>query len=292
MSIAVHFFTVDPSIGRIDKHSLSTEMLMELLVETIKNSKVLTHDGLEVDRLELDKWLGVTVENEEVTSIHWSSASIEGSINLEWVPDSSTRFNVYGNLLEGIVDLAKISKGSCLERLVLGCNKFSGPLHLRYLPPKLEYLDVANNQFDGSMDLEHLPTTLRQIYGYKNSFSGSLRLQNLPKTLEIISISENNFEGPICLTDLPQSLTGLYLSQCKLSGSLNLNPIPKKLERINLDYNAFSGEVAIDNLRPSGVFVFLDGNSDLNGELRLNRTLLHKITTEGTKIQRVFVDEP
>jgi len=280
------FLLIDPSLGRIDKQSLTTQTLMELLISTIERKNLIIKKDENLDRFE--SWDGV-ITHDGGFKITWGLKRFGGSMNFQWLPDCLLRFNVSSNNLEWTADFSNL-QDSALERLEIALNSFTGTLDLTHLPPRLQYLDFAKNSLEGTMDLTHLPSTLTQLLGYKNKFSGSLCLEHLPISLHTLSISENNFEGSISLQNLPKELNGIFIASCQLSGSLDLTQLPNSVERMYMYKNNFSGELKIGNLKTEGVHIQLEKNPLLEGTMRLTKKQHVRITVGGTNVQREYTE--
>mmetsp|Transcript_20841 Transcript_20841/g.32518 ORF Transcript_20841/g.32518 Transcript_20841/m.32518 type:complete len:238 (-) Transcript_20841:32-745(-) len=209
-------FSVDPSLGRIDKSTLSQETLMELLISQIVNKEVICGPEEDLQR----QWKEVTLnENGEVLRIQWIYYKLEGTFHLEWLPPTATSVMVtYNSKLEGTIHLTSLPEP--LIKLNLARNSFSGEIDLTRLPAKLERLYVNANQFCGTVCLTKLPSSLVSLYLSENQFFGPVDLTSLPEGLEDFRLHNNDFSGETDFLHLPENLRELHADHTKLSGDL------------------------------------------------------------------------
>mmetsp|Transcript_17790 Transcript_17790/g.27852 ORF Transcript_17790/g.27852 Transcript_17790/m.27852 type:complete len:240 (-) Transcript_17790:89-808(-) len=210
--------TIDPSLGRVDKSTLSQKTRMELLVQDITNSEKLC--GPKDNQYELSHWHKIFFdENGRVIMILWSFAKLSGSIGLHWLPSTTRAIKLFGNTLEGTVDFTDLPED--LEKCILGTNKLSGPMDLTRLPVCMEIVSAFSNRFSGSLDLTQLPDKLTELDVSYNNLSGTLDLTHLPKGMLSLSLNNNNFRGETDFSRLPKDLKSVYLSSNPdLSGRL------------------------------------------------------------------------
>ena len=139
-----------------------------------------------------------------------------------------------------------------------GCT--SGSLHLRYLPPKFQSLQMSYTGLAGSIDLTHLPQTMANIYLVGNVLTGSIELNQLPETLELLSLGSNMLVGCIDLAHLPREMFYLGLGNNKFEGSIDLTQLPESMHYIYLQYNRLSGSFHATNLPPNLGEIDASGN--------------------------------
>ena len=93
--------SLDPSLGRVDKHSLPTQTLMELLVAGINSDQFQNDDGSYKD---IKDWHGVVVNNVNApTHIGWTKffSMQPSTIDLAWLPLSIEQVRIPGNRFHG-----------------------------------------------------------------------------------------------------------------------------------------------------------------------------------------------
>mmetsp|Transcript_23837 Transcript_23837/g.37144 ORF Transcript_23837/g.37144 Transcript_23837/m.37144 type:complete len:205 (-) Transcript_23837:44-658(-) len=161
--------SIDPSLGRIDKHSLSQHTLMELLIEKINTKERIRRE----DSPEVNTWWGVDFADCAVKKIDFSDADISGSIQLEWLPLTVKIAYFSDNYLTGTVCLTKLPDS--LSKLSLACNSLTGTIDVTKLPDGLNTLIISHNQFEGETDFSLLPGSLECFWMEENTnLSGSI----------------------------------------------------------------------------------------------------------------------
>eukprot|EP00009_Paramoeba_aestuarina_P003334 CAMPEP_0201522622 /NCGR_PEP_ID=MMETSP0161_2-20130828/18394_1 /ASSEMBLY_ACC=CAM_ASM_000251 /TAXON_ID=180227 /ORGANISM="Neoparamoeba aestuarina, Strain SoJaBio B1-5/56/2" /LENGTH=217 /DNA_ID=CAMNT_0047921527 /DNA_START=21 /DNA_END=674 /DNA_ORIENTATION=- len=189
--------SADPFLGKVpDKSSLSQQTLMELFIDGITNKETIC--GPPEASEDLTKWPGLSYNDSgEIIGIHWQNYGLEGSIDLQWLPNS-------------------------LEKLILWGNRLTGTLDLTVLPDTLTHLSAHSNRFSGSLDLTQLPKSLRRIeLNGANVFSGTVDLTQLPPKLGGIWISGKKLVGETDFSHLPVSLTIINIDFTNLSGEIH-----------------------------------------------------------------------
>mmetsp|Transcript_33682 Transcript_33682/g.52658 ORF Transcript_33682/g.52658 Transcript_33682/m.52658 type:complete len:243 (-) Transcript_33682:113-841(-) len=211
------FISIDSSLGKIDKSTLSQQTLMELLVENLNKSTNVFLDP-NGSYMEVSTWHGVTFRDDSVKVIDWhfefsdrggSCVHPGGSIDLQWIPGTVISFHIGYLKLEGSVDTVVLPRG--LERLRLDANKFCGTFLTEHLPRGLTHVGISRNNLSGSLDMTCLPAALREFIALGNSFSGTVDLTKLPGTLEQLSLSKNALEGSVNLENLPRPMKHIEL---------------------------------------------------------------------------------
>ena len=194
------------------------------------------------------KWKGITCKNGiDVSEISCRDMALEGTLALQYMPRTVSRFYALRTHLQGV-------------------------LQLDLLPSKITHFDVCNNLFHGSLDLIGMPNNLIDVSACINQFTGSADLVNLSKCLEVIELQGNLLSGDINLTALPRKMFILDLSRNLFTGSLNLDKLPLSLLSLRLNNNIFSGWILLNNLPKQLNTLLLNGNLELYGEV--NRSTL------------------
>mmetsp|Transcript_23544 Transcript_23544/g.36712 ORF Transcript_23544/g.36712 Transcript_23544/m.36712 type:complete len:266 (-) Transcript_23544:37-834(-) len=212
--------TLDAS--KVDKLSLPDQSLMELLLVNFNDPRAFKNvDGTYMD---VALWLGVTFRNDNVAAIGWSDDPFQirerrvqkkgGYIDLQWIPDGVTEFDISFLQLAGECETVKLPRG--LHSFQIRSNRFSGSFSVKGLPRTLVNLDIRSNLLEGNLDLTCLPPALERLYGHTNSFSGTIVLTALPETLVHVSLHDNLFEGTINLESLPPVINILDLTANRL----------------------------------------------------------------------------
>ena len=206
--------TADESaLFRANPSFLSQQSRMELLVADFTPEEFYDSTG---DFLDISKWPGVNLEEQEVKVIDWMGAAFGSAaeIYLQWLPESlmlcrldgmgvtgtvSTSglprdlrfFNIGKNRLSGPFETAPLPLEITI--LIMDANEFSGTLNIATLPPKLAEFNARENRFSGTLDFGSLPVTLKELWLNSNAFSGSIDLRHLPPSLGLLFLCENAF---------------------------------------------------------------------------------------------------
>mmetsp|Transcript_25781 Transcript_25781/g.40237 ORF Transcript_25781/g.40237 Transcript_25781/m.40237 type:complete len:223 (-) Transcript_25781:30-698(-) len=195
---AILSLSADPSIGKIDKDSLTQQTLMELLIEPLTpKHKIVTicdDDSLPT----INKWQGLHINGYgEVTQIDWISCGLCGEFLVQWLPPSLQMLSVMHNLLYGPLDL------TCLPDRMRRCNvrqnRLNGEIDLTHLPLTMLSLNVSYNQLVGSVDLTRLPEKIQDLFLNNNAFSGVAAFDQLPESLKTLNVMQTSLEGTVVL---------------------------------------------------------------------------------------------
>ena len=155
----IFFIAADTShLGRLDYASLSTQALMEILIEGIENREVIC--GSQETPDDVEQWTGLEYTEEETTDevethfdIEWCNLELVGTIDLHWLPQT--------------VDSLDISE-----------NKLRGSLNLTALPLSIQWLSFDDNAFSGEIDLCHLPAEIKELFFQTTSSVGHSTFKN------------------------------------------------------------------------------------------------------------------
>ena len=233
------FIAADQALGRFNRHLLSDQQVMELIVQDLDpvwTERFRSPDGL---FLNVDRWPGITTDpDRNVVSFEFASG-FTGSLNLQAFPTN-------------------------IKNIFIAFNaQLRGQLHTAHIPSTMHCIGIVKSNFDGTVDMRHLPQSLRTLTLKRNEFSGSLDLTALPKSLTSMICDHNNFSGSIRLDALSESLSILRLDNNFLSGALFFKNIPEKLTKLKLDSNEFEG-----------IFVWMTHMPNMR-ELNVEHNLLH-----------------
>ena len=188
--------SMDSALGKVDRNSMTQQSLMEILVSEWKEqSNFQASNG---DFFDATKWRGIKCDIEDnivsVSWIDWFWARNEGgTLDLQWLPCTVTRFAVTGSRLEGTVDMIS-------------------------LPRNLEYLFLDRNDLYGTIDIPSAPNPIKKLILYENHFHGTLNLLCIPPHAEVIQLNNNKFHGCVVIGNLPPSLRDLCLRENDFKG--------------------------------------------------------------------------
>ena len=252
-------------LGRLDYASLSTQALMEILIEGIENREVIC--GSRQEPADIDEWRGVEYLqkqpvdiSEKYFNIRWFNLGLVGTIDLQWLPPTIILFIVFR-------------------------NRLSGSLNLAGLPPSMLVLDLSCNEFSGEIDLCHLPTEIKELKLVHNQLSGSLNIEKLPQSIETLYLGDNHFSGTVCFRYLPAGLQNLSVSNNKLSGVVHLTHVPVKMKYLWLSMNNFEGETDFSQL-PAGLSALDVSATNLSGEIVVGNRVTD-FDTEDSNVQLI-----
>ena len=239
------FFTVDPTLGRVDYTSLSDQMLVEMLIDGFDDESKKAYQDAHGAYLDVCACPGIKCDADgRVIEINMHHSNIGGSIAFCYLPPQMKYISAEVNRLTGSVDITQLPDG--METFALSMNQFTGELDLSKLPDGMKYLRIDRNQFTGELDLSKLPARIIRLNLSHNQFTGDLDLTNLPPRLKTLGINDNQLTGEVDLTNLPN-----------------------RMKYLNLDNNRFCGSVVIQSgistrifLRGSGVTAVLNENGE------------------------------
>ena len=194
---ALLFISVDSNLGRCGRASLSQQTLLELFIEGLECKERFQDEDSTF--LPVEKWRGLHFDrSNQVNRIEWPWSSLQGSVLVEWIPES-------------------------VECLRIGHNKLCGSVHFNLLPPVLRMASMSTNEFSGSADFTCLPHAMRTLYIAVNHFSGSVDLTHLPDKLQSFDLSHNEFSGTISLSKIPGAMFNLDLRANAFVGEIWLS---------------------------------------------------------------------
>ena len=223
----MHIFAIDPSLGRVDMHSLTDQMRMEILVEGM----------VEVDKIRLQD------ENGNFRDVcHWGR-------DIECIKKRVMRiYFSYRMFHAEQFPFAVIPP--LVENFCVNGSNLHGTLDPSCLPANIIRFEASENRLHGSIDWKAFPRNLRNIDIRLNAFTGSVILGDLPDSIKIFIASVNKFTGEISMNELPTDMEYLELGSNKLEGSLDIQSLPPNMEGFNLANNCFSGEFRLMDLPP------------------------------------------
>jgi len=257
-------------IGKIDKHMLSDQTLMELIIANLHPEDKTQFQDNGSKYSDCSRWPGVTLNKAgDIKEIDLSEKTLRpGSLDFRWIPSTVTRVYAYECNLMSTIDLTDLPPK--LEEFVVWSNNIEGTACFSHLPDSLGIFVLSNNKFVGPVDLTILPGGLQELHLRENTFNGTLDLSSLPKTLVELDLSRNAFEGSIDLSCLPVTLTSFLVSENQLFGLIDLLTLPKdiRFDSLDLGRNAFEGSIVTRNLSAERILYF--NNDRFSGSLRIN----------------------
>ena len=230
-------FAADPSIGRLDYHSLSDQALMEILIDGMKEEEKRAYQDSDGDFLDVSEWENTGYVDDRVVYVHLSWMTFtDKPFPFEYIPPCVNTFEAEDCNLHGTLDAGN-------------------------LPNVLLVLDVSVNKIYGTLNLRAFPRDMKSIFVFHNALSGSLVLADLPQSLLDFDASSNAFTGEIELNTLPPVLKDLMLRGNALTGSINIERLPESIEKIDLSGNQFLGDFRMCSFPESLIEVDLSENS-------------------------------
>mmetsp|Transcript_8951 Transcript_8951/g.13567 ORF Transcript_8951/g.13567 Transcript_8951/m.13567 type:complete len:213 (-) Transcript_8951:54-692(-) len=191
-------FSVDPTLGRVEIHSLPQQTIMELLISGFENKAILY--GNQDEPPEIEYWNSIVFDDaKEVIEIYWCKYDLWGLLNLKWLPTTLKVFSIYTNKLSGSIDLTCLPDG--IQVVDLRDNAFSGEVSLACLPESLICLDISFNRFFGTINLTKLPSQMQGLSLRNNRFSGRPDFDKLPSSLKCLLVSHTSLSGKIMKKD-------------------------------------------------------------------------------------------
>mmetsp|Transcript_6907 Transcript_6907/g.10459 ORF Transcript_6907/g.10459 Transcript_6907/m.10459 type:complete len:200 (+) Transcript_6907:34-633(+) len=163
----------DLPLGKVEKSTLSEDILLELLIEkmTANTERI---RGNEENSWEVSEWNGLELNAQKnIGAIKWSNKGLTGGIQLEYLP-RTTRRAYFDN------------------------NSLSGDLCLTDLPEGLVKLAFSNNKFSTTVDLTRLPSTLAGLFLDKNPLFGVTDFSRLPSGLVWLWMNDTLLSGTVC----------------------------------------------------------------------------------------------
>ncbi len=224
-----------------------------------------------VDR-PISNWEGVTVTNQRVTGLRYTSQNLTGSIpaalgNLTELQE----LYLYNNILTGSIPTA-LGKLINLRELSLGANLLTGsiPVELGRLT-NLRYLDITDNRLTGSIPAElGRLTNLENLQLFNNNLTGSIPAELGQLTnLRYLDLNNSGLTGsiPVELGQLTNLEFGI-LQGNELTGS-----IPVELGQLTslralwLNNNRLTGSIPTELAQLTGLRFLTLANNNLTGSI-------------------------
>ena len=198
------FFSVDPSLGRVDYSSMSDQALMEMLIEGFDDETKKEYQDTDGMYRDVCEWQSFQCdEDHRVIEVSIASCYVIGSLELCYVPPKMKLLNISPwngkGELTGSADLTHLPEG--MESLSLNNNTLTGEIDLTSLPDGMIHLYLCNNYFTGEIDLTQLPHRMTTLFLNNNQLSGSLVIKNLPPKMGLIDLQVNQFNA-MAMVDL------------------------------------------------------------------------------------------
>ena len=213
--------SADPSLGRFDADSIPDQILMEMLIDGLRENQKSLFQDADGGFTDVCAWHGVECTGDDVKCVKFAFICFsEAQFPFERIPRRIEHFEIST------------------------CN-LHGTLNTEYLPPNLTNLDLSYNRLHGSLNFKGLPSALVSLILRENDFHGFCALSDLPKTLVSFDAALNNFSGEIALDDLPAVMQSLNLQKNKLTGSVTIGKLPPPMVVLDLSKNSLSGDLAL-----------------------------------------------
>eukprot|EP00009_Paramoeba_aestuarina_P002483 CAMPEP_0201509468 /NCGR_PEP_ID=MMETSP0161_2-20130828/2514_1 /ASSEMBLY_ACC=CAM_ASM_000251 /TAXON_ID=180227 /ORGANISM="Neoparamoeba aestuarina, Strain SoJaBio B1-5/56/2" /LENGTH=376 /DNA_ID=CAMNT_0047904421 /DNA_START=33 /DNA_END=1163 /DNA_ORIENTATION=- len=290
------FVGADPSaLGRLNYESMSQQALMEMVISKMSDENRRQFQDCNSNFLDVSEWEMVEMgdDGKSVVKIEWENEDPDqieleeqGTISLEWLPDTVTEFCISNRKFKGTLDCGKLPKS--LEIFSVGENRLTGEFHVSKLPEGILCFDAPYNLLSGILDLQKAPQWLDYLclegnrlcgdlvigrkvpikilmFGF-NDFDCTIDLTSLPFDTEVCECGNNGHHGTADLTALPVYLQQLDVSSNKFEGSIDLTQLPATLTILCASDNTFSGTIDVSDLPPDFEHLFIDRNR-LSGDL-------------------------
>ena len=254
----------DTCLGRVDTALLDDQTLMEILFECTSGegkNRLLDHTGTFksfkcIDDVEFE-------EDGHLFAVDFSGYNLQGTLQLDFMPQSMLYFFVKGNKLHGTLDTSKLPR--TLLELDISKNFFFGTIEWGDFPECARSISLSSNQFTGSVDLCVLPNVYNLSID-RNAFMGRICLSSLPEALVVLKLSNNRLGGEVSFASLPESLALLDISYNQLSGRFLISNPPHSLETLCADGNLFEGTAVVASVLGVGVTLECDGIQAVKNE--------------------------
>ena len=280
------FLSTHDGLGRFDASSLPSQTRMELLI-----------DGLETEGLkrlfrladgeyrDVCAWSIIMCIDSEVDGVYMEDLTIQGSVDLQYMPLTVKVFRACRNRIAGSADLTQLSPA--LEHFDIANNHFKGEITLTALPHSLRSFTVAHNFLTGSLNLSQLPPCLEQFIASSNRFQGEVDFASLPSTLRELDISINLLRGPVDFKNLPKGLVSLLLYKNRFTGSFSLDSLPPAPETMDVSTNVLLGQLRAHHL-PKGILFMNFADNLIRGEAHVVLPGEAFLNLQGNKVSRVL----
>ena len=180
------------------------------------------------------------------------------------------------------------NEGGEVTSLNWSAMALSGLLQWDNLPRTLLTCDVSRNRISGNVQLDRLNPPITVLDTGMNFLGGGVELTNLPDSITRLSLNTNVFGGSINLYHLPQGLERLMLHRNSFDNCPDLSCLPSTLQVLNLSDNTFSGVVKFDTLPAGLILLWLQGNSELSGEIDESLLPIH-LRGQSIKIENTSI---
>ena len=104
-------------------------------------------------------------------------------------------------------------------------------IDLRWVPPAVEHLRLANHMAISAVETRMLPKCLQYFSAVRCGIPGTIDLMHLPLSLTELDLKMNNISGTVTLLELPRVLKAINLSQNRIEAVLaDGQNIPQDIE--------------------------------------------------------------
>ena len=220
MLLSLEVTAIDPSLGRMDRSTLSQQALMELLIDGIRYKRLFEENHKNYK--DIAGWCGVTLsESGAVESICWGGMNLDGFLDWQWIPRTVVSFDATSTFVKGSLDVAALPEG--LETLYLAQNRLCEAVDLTALPKKIKALNLSYNRLKGSVVLTSLPQQIEKLHAEGNFFTGTIDLELLPESLESLRLAANMLSGTLCFENIPRNCKIISLQENDFQGVVQVS---------------------------------------------------------------------
>ena len=171
---------------------------------------------------------------------------------------------VFSDIASGSFDLRYVPpKVEALEirPMTLCSSQLTGSVNLTGLPGGMEFLCLRSSRLTGEIDLTRLPEHIFRIDLPGNQLTGEIDLTQLPGRVEELSLGKNRLTGEIDLTQLPDEMCYLGLEGNRFTGDIDLTHLPEKMEYVVFSDNKLSGSLVLKHLPYETHYINAKGNN-------------------------------
>ena len=186
--------TIDPALGRLDYHSLSDQMLMEMLIDGMLEEYKKNFQDSRGNFIDVCEWKS----NETLTPCVRCTDGRVRRVELSNITFAEIQF----------------------------------PFH--FIPPLAEQFIVMNCNIHGTLETSHIPNDMLSFHVKYSCLYGSIHWGSFPRKLKFLQIGKNALSGSIILTDLPDALITLAAESNKFGGGIDLHHLPKGMKVLEL----------------------------------------------------------
>ena len=187
--------------GRISPSMLADQELVELLFtpDSPKDSRA----AFRGDPDDACSWSEIYCdEAKNITEISWDRTFIEleGSMNMQFLPQKLVIFSLYAQPIRGTIDTSSLPQ--TMRTLSIDECEISGTVDLGNLPPRIDSIRIRDNKITAIENVCNLPLSMRTLcVQEENIVSKKLHIGVLPENGRAINfigceLTDVTFENP------------------------------------------------------------------------------------------------